>query len=502
MPADTSGMTSVSRVPMLATAGRLPSAERRALIVRAIAVGLAYAAVSKLIDVVTVFGNSAGASFWPGAGLTVAVLLRRPRAEWPWYLLAVGIGEFCVDMWIGFGAAVAIGWAVANTAEPLTAALLLRRRCGDPPDMGKRGDLVALACAAILLGPLVGSLVGTAVGALFAGDPWLPRLPRWYVGDAMGVLVIAPALLILWPSAPRRPGSNAVVPLLVLTVVACVAVGPWRFSGAAGLPFLVLPVMIVTAMRSGLRGAAGGVLIVAMIVETVTAAGYGPFAEGEGALHGLVVAQMFLAMSAVTAFAVAVLAGELVASTRVEGELRSQALRDSLTGLANRRLLFDRLEHASRRLARRPGMVALLFIDLDAFKAVNDTYGHAAGDRVLVESAVRLRGIVRDHDSIARLGGDEFLILAEDLRDAGDAHKLAERVVAAFDEPFATAGGPIHLTVSVGISTTTAPIDDPQAYLSGADRAMYTAKRAGGHRIATKDPAPECSGALRASGGP
>ena len=124
---------------------------------------------------------------------------------------------------------------------------------------------------------------------------------------------------------------------------------------------------------------------------------------------------MFLAMCAVTTYLVAVLAGELTTGSKLEAELRAQALRDSLTGLANRRLLFDRIEQASRRLARQPGTFALLFIDLDAFKAINDSYGHAAGDLVLAQSADRLRDVVRDHDSIARIGGDEFLILAEDL---------------------------------------------------------------------------------------
>jgi diguanylate cyclase (GGDEF)-like protein len=194
---------------------------------------------------------------------------------------------------------------------------------------------------------------------------------------------------------------------------------------------------------------------------------------------------MFLAMCAVTTYTIAVLVGELLTGAELEDELRAQALRDSLTGLANRRLLFDRIEHASRRLARRQGMVALLFIDLDAFKAVNDVHGHATGDQVLVQAADRLRDVVRDHDSVARLGGDEFLILAEDLHDAADAHALAARVVAVFDAPFETRSGPIRVSASVGIATTTVPILDPAAYLGGADRAMYTAKRAGGHRLAT-----------------
>lgn len=455
------------------------------VIVRALALGAIYAALSVLIVVVTAFGNAAGATFWPGAGLTVAVLLRRPKREWPYYIAAFAMAEASVDLQAGYSVALAVGWAVANTAEPLVSALLLRRRGAGAPDFAKRADLARFVFAAIVVGPFVGALIGTAVGVVFEGDPWWPRLPRWYVGDAMGVLVVAPALLILWPPGVPRTSRGAMPSLLSLAIVTCVVLGPWGFAAAAGLPFLILPLLTVIALRFGLRGAAGGVLIVATIIEAVTASGHGPFADDAGgAFHGLVVAQMFLAMCAVTTYVVAVLGGELTTGAKLEDELRAQALRDSLTGLANRRLLFDRIEQASRRLVRRPGAVALLFIDLDAFKAVNDTFGHAVGDHILVQSADRLSHIVRDEDSVSRIGGDEFLILAEDLRDAGDAHELAARVVRAFDEPFQSAAGPLHLTASVGIATITEPTSDPEAYLSGADRAMYCAKRAGGDRIA------------------
>ena len=460
---------------------------RRSVLARALALGVAYAALSKLIAVVTAFGNTTGATFWPGAGLTLAVLLRRPRSEWPYYLLAVALAETVTDVSLGFGVAVGAGWAVANTAEPLIAALLLRRRTSGPPDMGRRADLGWFIAFGIFVGPFAGALIGTAAGVLFAGDPWMPRLSRWFVGDAMGVLLIAPALLILWRPGLPRMSRDAGVALAALTLVTLVAVAPWSFSAAAGLPFLTLPLLTLIALRTGLRGAAAGVLIVATIVQAITAEGRGPFADDAGAFHGLVIAQMFLAMCAVTTYTVAVLAGELVTRTRLEDELRAQALRDSLTGLANRRLLFDRIEQASQRLARRPCTLALLFIDLDEFKTVNDTHGHAVGDRVLVQSAERLRDVVRSQDSIARIGGDEFLVLAEDLRDAEDAHELAARVLAVFDEPFATGAGPLRLTASVGIATTQTPITDPAAYLSGADRAMYDAKRAGGDRIATAE---------------
>jgi integral membrane sensor domain MASE1 len=235
------------------------------LIARAIAVGVTYAALSKLIVLATAFGDTTGATFWPGAGLTLAVLLRRPRAEWPVYLLAVAVAEASIDLWAGYGVPVAAGWAIANTAEPLAAALVLHRLGVTLPDFGRRGDLARFVGAGIVVGPLIGALVGTAVGALAAGDPWMPRLSRWYVGDAMGVLVIAPALLILWPPARARRG--ALTSLAILTLLTLVVLGPWSFAAAAGLPFLIVPLLSSIAMRDGLRGAAAGVLVVATLIE-------------------------------------------------------------------------------------------------------------------------------------------------------------------------------------------------------------------------------------------
>ncbi len=455
----------------------------------AVAVGLGYAALAKLVAVVTAFGNTTGATFWPGAGLTLAVLLRRPRSEWPFYLGAVAIAELSVDLSEGFGVAVSLGWALANTAEPLAAAWLLSLRGVWAADALRRRELPVFVLSALVAGPVLGALVGAASGVLFAGDPWLPRLTRWYVGDAIGVLVVAPALLALRRPPWRRPSARAAGWFAVLGAAALLTLGPWDRAGDYGLVFLTLPVLSGFAMRYGPRGAAAGVLLVALIVEAVTAEGRGPFAQG-GAFEGLVVAQMFVAMNAVTAHAVAVLASELVTHERLEEKLREQAMRDSLTGLANRRLLFDRIEHASRRLARRPQMLALLFIDLDAFKAANDTYGHSAGDAVLVETARRLRAGVRDHDSVARLGGDEFLILAEDLADGEDAIGLACRVVEALDEPIATPAGAIKVSASVGIALTRAPVEDAETYLASADRAMYVAKRAGGGRVTVVEHGP------------
>jgi diguanylate cyclase (GGDEF)-like protein/PAS domain S-box-containing protein len=163
--------------------------------------------------------------------------------------------------------------------------------------------------------------------------------------------------------------------------------------------------------------------------------------------------------------------------------LERQALHDPLTKLPNRLLLMDRAHQAIARLHRSSGLVALLFIDLDRFKAVNDSLGHAVGDHLLISVSERLAKMMRDSDTVARLGGDEFVILAEDLEGDGEALALAERVLHALEEPFPVGSAEVSMLASVGVSVSRNHEADPEDMLREADVAMYRAKRAGGHGL-------------------
>jgi diguanylate cyclase (GGDEF)-like protein/PAS domain S-box-containing protein len=162
--------------------------------------------------------------------------------------------------------------------------------------------------------------------------------------------------------------------------------------------------------------------------------------------------------------------------------LEHQALRDPLTQLPNRLLLMDRTRQALSRLERTPGVVALLFVDLDRFKAVNDTFGHDVGDRLLISVSERLAEMMRDSDTVARLGGDEFVILGEDIDTDEEALALADRVVQTLKEPFQVGGVEVSMPASVGVSITHDGETDPEGMLREADIAMYRAKGAGGRR--------------------
>jgi diguanylate cyclase (GGDEF)-like protein/PAS domain S-box-containing protein len=162
--------------------------------------------------------------------------------------------------------------------------------------------------------------------------------------------------------------------------------------------------------------------------------------------------------------------------------LEHQALRDPLTQLPNRLLLMDRARQALSRLDRSGGVVALLFIDLDRFKAVNDTFGHDVGDRLLISVSERLAEMMRDSDTVARLGGDEFVILGEDIETDEEALALADRVVQTLKQPFQVGGVEVSMPASVGVSITHDGETDPESMLREADVAMYRAKGAGGRR--------------------
>lgn len=159
--------------------------------------------------------------------------------------------------------------------------------------------------------------------------------------------------------------------------------------------------------------------------------------------------------------------------------LAFQAMHDVLTDLPNRSLLLDRLAHAIARMGRVAGAVAVLFIDLDRFKVLNDSLGHGAGDRVLVTMSRRIEAVLRPSDTVARFGGDEFVIVCEEITDAVHARAVARRIELAIAQPIELDGRPVVLTCSIGIAIADGPEVRPEDLLRDADVALYRAKDAG-----------------------
>jgi diguanylate cyclase (GGDEF)-like protein/PAS domain S-box-containing protein len=185
--------------------------------------------------------------------------------------------------------------------------------------------------------------------------------------------------------------------------------------------------------------------------------------------------------------------GGLVLNTRdihdakeLQDQLVHEAYHDGLTGLASRALFREQLQGALE-VSRRDDDVAILFLDLDGFKEVNDSLGHAAGDQLLVQVADRLRESVRDGDTVARFGGDEFAVLVESVAALADAETVARRIIDAVGRPFPISGRELHVGASVGIASA-ADAGDIEQLMRNADLAMYRAKAGGGSGLAAYDP--------------
>ena len=167
---------------------------------------------------------------------------------------------------------------------------------------------------------------------------------------------------------------------------------------------------------------------------------------------------------------------------RFEAQLAHQGLHDPLTGLPNRVMLIDRLEQALARVRRNDRMFGALFVDLDRFKAVNDTLGHKVGDQLLVQAAARIQSAVRETDTVTRLGGDEFVVLCEDIEGVHHATDFAERIIAALQAPYHFGEDDTNVSASIGIALSADGSETADAILSNADIAMYRAKDNGRSR--------------------
>ncbi|OLB74313.1 MAG: hypothetical protein AUI14_23840 [Actinobacteria bacterium 13_2_20CM_2_71_6] len=244
---------------------------------------------------------------------------------------------------------------------------------------------------------------------------------------------------------------------------------------------------------TGVAALLGGYLFVGFYLCVVP-----PIRRIVSALHGVAAGDLTRRVAVNThdelGFVVRAL-NETVAKTKVATDkLARQATHDTLTGLPNRALVLDRLEQALRRAGRDRRSMAVLFVDLDRFKLVNDSLGHEAGDKVLRTVAGRLLALVRGRDTVARLAGDEFVLITEDLDDVGDAVCIAEQVVATLSEPIVLVAGAGEREVSIGasvgivLSDGTGPLA-PDDLLRDADVAMYRAKQRGRGRVEIFDDA-------------
>jgi len=271
----------------------------------------------------------------------------------------------------------------------------------------------------------------------------------------------------------------SVIPLLVLTYVIHGHLVPGVENATKGLAeALAIPTLVAF---TGLLMAGGGYVVwdlanaVSRTANLVAAAS--PGGDATGARHDEIGTLMVAFNRMMTT--IEQQADEINQFPKRLELLTRQAFRDALTGLPNRALFMDRLSHGLTRARRRHEHVAVLFLDLDRFKVINDTLGHTVGDQLLVEVSNRLGSALRPGDTVARLGGDEFGLLLEDVADAETAETVALRIEAELAKPLSFEGREVFVTASIGIALSSERLGTPEEVLRDADLAMYHAKSKG-----------------------
>ncbi len=424
----------------------------------------------------------------PEEGLDFVLLFVFGLRYWPALLLNTPLHSLLVS-----GSNLSV-WEVAvfdatETAVYAGAALLLVRVINMDPSFRRQRDIVWFVGVACLATPLVAALIEvpflTATAHLEQANI-LNNILSWWAGDATGVGMVAPFLLIflsrfsrLWEEPPEGEDARAIWPSReeLPELAAQMGVTGAALFAAYGLSstdtlqysyFAFVPLVWI-AVRNGLVRTT--FVIVLINVAAVTMVGVQAAKE----------AGISLQFSLMTLTIVGLLLGGVVTQrNNMLDRIRRESLHDPLTGLPNRKLFLQRLEEATRRAADETGYgFAVLFLDLDRFKAVNTNRGHLFGDHLLEAVAERLASGLRRGDTVARFGGDEFLVLLHGLDSKQDMVGMADRLLTAFDEPYLFEDHRIHVSVSVGIrlgKSGSRKSEKPENLLRDADLALRRAK--------------------------
>ena len=415
--------------------------------------------------------NSSVTTVWPPTGIALAAIVLFGYRVWPAILGAAFLANLTTT-----GAVLpSIGIAIGNTAEGLLGAYLVNRFARGGRVFNRVRDILRFTLLAALVSTVASASIGI-LSLLLGGLVSWSDVPRvwltWWLGDAVGDIVIAPAL-ILWigvkpaPSWTRQQLWEAIA-LTVVTVFVTFAMFGGVFP-ARHYPLTVLlwPVLIWVALRFGPREAAAAMLIVSFTGILRTLHGVGPFsayAPGES----LVLLQVWTGITAVTSL---VLAAVVAAQRELQGTWRELAVTDALTGLANHRALVQALEAEIKRSRRTAQPLAVVLLDLDGLKQINDRHGHLAGSLAIRRVAEALLGSCRATDTAARFGGDEFALV---LPETGEA--AAWHVARGVSDRLATDAEKPNLSISVGVSVYPGHGDTVEALLNAADIALYETK--------------------------
>ncbi len=423
---------------------------------------------------------------WPPSGIALAALLLVGNRIWP----GIWLGAVLVNSTVQSSLLAAALIATGNTLEPLVGAMLVRRYLGTPRELERGEDVLGFVVVAILSATVAATVAAVPLALVHSLS--LPELYwnwwTWWQGDTMGIVLVTP-LVLSWRARERQSWSlqkaaegASLAAALLLTTYAIFSDGAAPYVPSLPLTFLVLPFVMWAAIRFRQREVTTLIAAVCAIAIYFTVKGRGPFGA-ESLNASLLLLLAFMSTVAVTGLVLNAVVGErgraMASLTEALQGLREQAITDPLTGLYNRRFLQDYLPRELARARRRGAPVAMLMIDLDQFKLVNDISGHAAGDLVLARIGALLKRHIRTSDIACRYGGEEFvLVLPETPLDT--AQSKAEQIRASVECDRDVLLG---VTASLGVALFPDHASDPDALTRAADHAMYEAKARGRNRV-------------------
>jgi len=415
--------------------------------------------------------NASTSAVWPCTGIAIAALLILGYRVWP----AIFAGAFLVNITTAGTVATSLSIAAGNTIEAVIATYLVTRYADGRNVLLRSHNIFKFALFAAFSSAICATIGATTITvAGFALWPAYSAIwSTWWLGDSVGALVVTPVIL-LWVENPRLNWTRRQIVELVFLAAGLFAVS-WAVFGD-GLHFVVrnypfeylcFPFLIWAAFRFGRRKAATAMATLAVIATWGTVHGYGPFV-GSSQNTSLLLLQSFMAITALTAL---VLAAESTEHRRAEEHVRHLADSDPLTGLANYRRLVEALDSEIKRYNRSRIPFAILLLDMDHLKKINDTHGHLVGSHALCRLAHILRLHCREIDVAARYGGDEFVLVLPEASVQAALH-VAQRISSRLQND----GLEPALSVSTGVASY--PVDGAtlEELLSAADRALYANK--------------------------
>ena len=415
--------------------------------------------------------NASTSAVWPCTGIAIAALLILGYRVWP----AIFAGAFLVNVTSAGTVATSLTMAAGNTVEAVIATYLVTRYADGRNVLLRSHNIFKFALFAAFSSAICATIGTTTITvAGFALWPAYSAIwSTWWLGDSVGALVVTP-LILLWVEKPRLNWTRRQIVELVFLAAGLFAVS-WAVFGD-GLHFVVrnypfeylcFPFLIWAAFRFGRRKAATAMATLAVIATWGTVHGYGPFV-GSSQNTSLLLLQSFMAITALTAL---VLAAESTEHRRAEEHVRHLADSDPLTGLANYRRLVEALDSEIKRYNRSRIPFAILLLDMDHLKKINDTHGHLVGSHALCRLADILRLHCREIDVAARYGGDEFVLVLPEASVQAALH-VAQRISSRLQND----GLEPALSVSTGVAAY--PVDGAtlEELLSAADRALYANK--------------------------